>query len=206
MSSGDLISEPERLMQLARHSDGSALGELFESYRSYLVLLTRLRIDPILKGKLDPADVVQEVFLEAHRDFAAFRGTTESELIAWLRSILASTLSNQMRWYLGTKSRDVRLERKLAGAMDRSSMALERFLAASQSSPSQAAMRREQGVLLARALEELPTDYREVIILRHLEGLSFPEVAVRMGKTQDSVKNLWARALARLRRSLGADP
>ena len=53
--------------------------------------------------------------------------------------------------------------------------------------------------------EQLPADYREVIILRHLEGLSFPDVAQRMGRTVDSVDKLWARALARLRRSLGAE-
>jgi RNA polymerase sigma-70 factor (ECF subfamily) len=73
-----------------------------------------------------------------------------------------------------------------------------------QSSPSQSASRREQAVLLADALEKLPEDYREVIILSHLESLSFSEVARRMARSVDSVKNLWARALARLRRALGA--
>ena len=74
------------------------------------------------------------------------------------------------------------------------------------SSPSQRVVRREQAVLLADALEQLPADYREVIILSHLEELSFPEVARRMGRTIDSVKNVWARALAKLRRSLEASP
>jgi RNA polymerase sigma-70 factor (ECF subfamily) len=73
---------------------------------------------------------------------------------------------------------------------------------ASSGSPSRQASRREQAVLLADALGKLPEAYREVIILSHLEGLSFPEVARRLGRTLDSVKNLWARALARLRRSL----
>ena len=73
---------------------------------------------------------------------------------------------------------------------------------AAHSSPSQQAVRREQAVLLADALQELPEDYREVIILRQLEGLSFPDVARRMGRTEDSVKNVWLRALARLRRML----
>jgi RNA polymerase sigma-70 factor (ECF subfamily) len=206
MSNDELMSEPERLMRLARSDGGAALGALFETYRSYLALLARLRVDPVLKGKVDSSDVVQETFLDAHRDFPRFRGTTEAELVAWLRTILASNLANQVRRYRGTKGRDVRLERKLANAIDQSSLALERILVAPQSSPSQQAMRREQGVILASALERLPADYREVIILRHLEGLSFPEVAARMGKTQDSVKNLWARALANLRRLLGATP
>jgi RNA polymerase sigma-70 factor, ECF subfamily len=60
-------------------------------------------------------------------------------------------------------------------------------------------------VRLADALDRLPDDYREVLILRHLEELSFPDVARRMGRSLDSVKNLWTRALARLRRTLGED-
>ena len=60
-----------------------------------------------------------------------------------------------------------------------------------------------QAVILADALAQLPEDYSQVLVLRHLEELSFPEVADRMGRSVNSVKNLWARALARLRRSLG---
>ena len=53
------------------------------------------------------------------------------------------------------------------------------------------------------ALQRLPEDYREVLILRHLEGLTFPEVARRMERTQDSVEKLWLRGLARLRKVFG---
>jgi RNA polymerase sigma-70 factor (ECF subfamily) len=63
-------------------------------------------------------------------------------------------------------------------------------------------MRREQAVLLAEALGRLPPDWRELLIFRHLEGLSFPEVARRMGRSVDSVKKLWPRALASLRQLL----
>ena len=76
---------------------------------------------------------------------------------------------------------------------------------APQSSPSQQAIRREQSVLLAEALGRLPADWRELLILRHLEGLTFPEVAKRLGRTVDSVKKLWPRALAGLRRLLEKD-
>ena len=63
----------------------------------------------------------------------------------------------------------------------------------------------EEVVLLADALEHLPPDYREVILLRNLEGLPFDAVAERMDRTIHSVKNLWARALGKLRDSLQAD-
>jgi RNA polymerase sigma factor (sigma-70 family) len=71
---------------------------------------------------------------------------------------------------------------------------------------TQGAVRREQSVLLAEALDNLPPDYREVIILRNLQGLSFPEVAQRMSRSVDSVTKLWARALVQLRRHLGGQP
>jgi RNA polymerase sigma-70 factor (ECF subfamily) len=195
--------DPEELLGLARAGSAPALGQLLELYGSYLVLLARLQIGRRLQGKVDAADLVQDTFLEAHRHFAEFRGTVEAELVCWLRQILAGVVANLVRRYYGTQRRDVRLERELADELDRSSRALDQNLAARQSTPSQRAARREQAVLLADALGQLPDDYREVLILHHLEGLTFPEVASRMGRTVDSVKNVWARALAQLRRSLG---
>jgi RNA polymerase sigma-70 factor (ECF subfamily) len=155
---------------------------------------------------VDDCDLIQETFLEAHRHFDRFRGTTEAELVAWLRQILAGVLANLLRRYYGTQRRDVRLERELAGCLDESSRTLGAGLAAPDTSPSQRAARREQAVLLAQALGRLPEDYREVIILAQLEGLGFAEVARRMGRTVSSVKHLWARALGRLRRVLGDSP
>jgi RNA polymerase sigma-70 factor (ECF subfamily) len=177
-----------------------------ELYRNYLALLARLRIGRRLQGKVEPLDLVQETFLEAHRDFGQFRGTSEGKLMAWLRQILARNLANLLRGYYGTQRRDVRLERDLAAELDKSSGALDRGLVQHQSTPSQQAARREQAVLLADALGRLPKDYQEVIILRHLEGLSFTEVARRMDRSLDSVEKLWVRGLARLRRSMGVSP
>jgi RNA polymerase sigma-70 factor (ECF subfamily) len=195
--------DPEELLRQARTGSGIALGQLLELYRSYLALLARLQIGRRLQGKVDAADLVQETFLEAHRSWVQFRGASEAELIGWLRQILASKLSELIRRYLGTQRRDVRLERALAGELDQSSRVLNQGLVARQSSPSQQAARREQAVLLADALERLPEDYREVIILHHMEELSLPEVARRLGRTEHSVEKLWARALAKLRRTLG---
>jgi RNA polymerase sigma-70 factor (ECF subfamily) len=198
--------DPEQLLTLARAGVTSALGQLLERYRGYLTLLARVQVSRRLQGKVDAADLVQEAFLEAYSTFPQFRGTTEGELTSWLRHILASHAAMMVRRYLGTRRRDVRLERELAEEVDESSRFLNQVLAAKQSSPSQRAVRREQALLLAEALAKLPEDYREVIVLRHLEGLSFPDVALRMERTLASVKNLWTRALAMLRRSLGEVP
>ena len=130
-------------------------------------------------------------------------GSTEPEFTAWLRQILATCLTHLVRRYYGTAARDIRLEQPLADGLDGSSQAVDGGLVAQQSSPSQYASRREEAVRLADALEVLPADYREVIVLRHLEGLTFPAVAERMGRTVDSVEKLWVRAVARLRQAVG---
>jgi RNA polymerase sigma-70 factor, ECF subfamily len=197
------VPDPEHLLSLARAGQDQALGRLLELYRNYLSLLARLEIGRRLQGKVDDSDLVQDAFLQAHRHFAQFRGTTEAELVSWLRHILADVVGKLVRRYFGTQRRDIRLERELAAELEQSSQAMGQALAARQSSPSHRAIHREQAVLLADALQQLPAAYREVIILTHLEGLGFPEVAQRMGRSLDSVKNLWARAVARLRRSLG---
>jgi RNA polymerase sigma-70 factor (ECF subfamily) len=194
---------PEILLREARAGDAAPLGQLLELYRSYLSLLARTQIGPRLQGKVDASDLVQETFLEAHRNFARFQGASEPQFVHWLRRILAAKLAGLLRHYLGTRGRDVRLEEEIVQALDQSSIMLDRGLIAPESSPSQQASGREQAVLLANALAQLPENYREVLVLRHLEGLTFPEVARRMGKSLDSVEKLWLRALARLRQQLG---
>jgi RNA polymerase sigma-70 factor (ECF subfamily) len=200
-----MVSPPSTLLDQARNGDRVALGDLLGSYAGYLNLLSRVQIGRRLQGKVEPADVLQEVFLQAHRQFPNFRGTTEAELIAWLRRILAGQLALECRRYLGTKARDVKLEQELGAQLDQSADAFDRGLAASISSPSQRASRREQALLLAEALEKLPDSYREVIILRNLEGLPFNEVAQRMNRSEDSVQKLWVRGLASLRTAMGGE-
>ena len=191
-------SKPELLLRNARAGDETALGELLGLYRDYLKLLARLQVNRRLQRKLDASDVVQEAFLRAMRYFGQFRGTSESELLAWLRQILASCVINLARQFQGTQQRQIELERELQRELDDASQMLDKRLIV-HSTPSQALAHRERGVLLANALAGLPPDYREAVVLRHLEGLSFPEIAKRMDRSTDSVKKLWARALARLR-------
>ena len=195
-------NNPQALLLRAKGGDESALGRLLESYSNYLTLLARVQIGRRIQGKVDAGDVVQETYLEIHRQFPQFRGTTEAEFTAWLRRILAGQLALTLRRYLGTRGRDVNLERDLGAQLDESSQAMDGGFVAATSTPSQHVSKREQAVLLANALDRLPPDYREVIILRHIEALPFAEVAGRMGRSEDSVQKLWVRALASLRRSM----
>jgi RNA polymerase sigma-70 factor (ECF subfamily) len=193
------IVDIERQLEKARGGDPVILGHLLESYRSHLLLLARIEIGRQLQGKVDASDIVQETFLDAHRYFPGFRGTGEPQFVQWLRGILAGTLGNTLRRYLGTQARDVRLERSIRAEADHSSQGLSGVLIDSGASPSQHAIREEQTLRVAEALSGLPEDYQRVIVLRHVEGLTFPEIAERMERSLDSVQKLWLRGLTRLR-------
>lgn len=196
---------PERLIAQAQAGSAEDLGRLLELYRNYLMVLARTRVDSALRPRIDASDVVQETYLEALRDFGQFEGKSERELVAWLRRILVRNIADLVRRH-GAQARDWRRQQSLELALDRSSQAVHQALAAGISTPSVQAARREQSVLLADALARLPDDYRQVIILRHLERLSFPEIARRMGRTAGAIRMLWARALEKLRGQLESPP
>lgn len=185
----------------ARQGSEAALQELLHPYRNYLKLLARLRIGRTLQAKLDESDLVQETLLNAWRAFDTFRGQTEPDLMQWLRSILAYTLAGNLRHHR-TAKRDLTLEQQLEREFDQSSRLLDGALLDRGESPSQNALRRERARQLADAIEQLPPDYREVIILRHLEGLTLVQIADRLSQSANSIQKLWARALVKLHQLL----
>jgi RNA polymerase sigma-70 factor (ECF subfamily) len=171
---------------------------LLERYRSYVRLLIRLQGSGRWRRTFDAEALLPEVGREIRRKIATFGGSSAGEFQGWVRRMIGSILANHVR---GTMCRDLRLERALIDELEGSSRALNRGVLP-HGEPGRPAARRESAVILADALEKLPEPYREVIILRNLEGIGFPEVARRMGCTEDGAKNVWLRALARLRRSL----
>jgi RNA polymerase sigma-70 factor (ECF subfamily) len=187
-----------RLIERARRDEPGALDRLLDSYRNYLRLLARTAIDASLRGKADPSDLVQEALLKAVLRFGQFRGATDAELAGWLRQILARCLADFVRRYRGG-GRAAGREESLDRLLERSSEAMERVLATEGSSPSSSAARRDLGVVLSDALARLGEEQREVIVLHHLEGLGWDEVARRMGRTAGAVRMLWTRALKQLR-------
>jgi RNA polymerase sigma-70 factor, ECF subfamily len=175
-----------------------------ESYRSYLRLLAGLRLDPRLRRKIDPSDLVQLTLLKAHEASERYPAVEEAQRAAWLRQILARTMADEARRYSRGK-RDAGLERSLVAALDESSVRLEAWLADDRSSPSQQAMRHEQLVALAEALDALPEDQRQAVELHHLGGGSVAEVADRLGRSKASVAGLLRRGLKALREHLTGD-
>jgi RNA polymerase sigma-70 factor, ECF subfamily len=79
-----MMEDPQLLLTEARAGNADTLGRLLELYRHYLSLLARMQIGQRLQGKVDESDLVQETFLEAHRNFGRFRGTSEAQFIQWL--------------------------------------------------------------------------------------------------------------------------
>lgn len=171
-------------------------------YRSYLQLVAGLQMDGVLQDKVSPSDVVQATYLQAQKGMNAFRGTSEGELMAWLRKILASQLATEIRRYT-TQARNVKLERQLNQRVDQSSMQLAAMLPGNEETPSKELIRRERSVILAQALERLPDDYQRVIVLRHFKSYRFQEIAEELDRTLDSVKSMWRRAIMQLRKLIG---
>jgi RNA polymerase sigma-70 factor (ECF subfamily) len=156
-------------------------------------------MDPRLRGQLDPSDVAQETLLRAHAGLDQFRGTTEAEMAAWLRRILANALQDAAR---RVTRQEERLGRPLEAALEDSSARLEGWLADGNPSPGQQAVRNEQLLQLAAALEQLPDDQREAVILRHLQEFSLPEITKIMSKSRAAVAGLLFRGLRTLREQL----
>jgi RNA polymerase sigma-70 factor (ECF subfamily) len=195
-------ADTEVLLGLAKRGSRTALGTLLARYRRRLGVLVVFRVGRRLQDKVDVDDLLQEVSLEAHQQIRRFQGETKGEFLCWLRKVLTTTVSNQVRHYFGTRKRDPRRERSIPLGEEGSWASYGGNLIAPNSSPSQRASRSERAAILAETLRGLPASYREVIVLRQIQGESFAEVARRMGRTEDSVRNLWIRALARLRTEL----
>ena len=193
-------NESERI-RAARAGCGTALGELLESCRYYLLAVGNEELDPGLAAKVGVSDLVQDTFLDAQRDFHGFQGLTRTELLAWLRRILLNNLLNQARRYHQTVKRQLSREVSLQAGTTSSSMGANR-VAASTSSPSRILMDREEAVQLEKALQRLSRDQREVIFLRNQLGLSFVEIGAETQRSADAARHLWARGIERLQQEL----
>ena len=192
--------DPESAIKAVQSGDTDAVAVLVEHYRPYLRLMARVSVGRRLQSKLDDSDIVQEASLMAARDLHDFRGETEQELTAWLRRVLANVIANTYRHYARDR-RDIHFEQELQAELDQSSAGLAQ-LVGNESTPSHQAMRREDAVVLARALEQLQPQYNQVLMWREFEGLSLAEIADKLGRSRNSVQKLWARAIQEMRHIL----
>lgn len=182
--------------------DNQPPSQELERFRSFLHLLARLYVTPLLQSKLDASDVVQQTLLLAVEKRDQFRGRNDAELAGWLRQILVNNLAMAHRRF-GGATRDVSRERSLDQMFLESSARLASVLAADASTPSGHVMREEQLLLLADALAQLPEDQRRATELHHLLGYSVADTAQLMNRPRSAVVGLLFRALKKLRQHMG---
>jgi RNA polymerase sigma-70 factor (ECF subfamily) len=190
----------ENWLKEACGGSAAAQGQVLELCRKYLLVIANRELDAMLKAKEGASDLVQETLLQAYRGFPKFEGTTRAEILAWLRRILLNNLSNLRRRYGEAENRRVSREVSLDDIGPFAQ--LKRSLALDTTSPESRAADEEASAALDRALEQLPNGYREVIVLRHGQGLSFAELGQLLDRSDEAARKLYVRAIERLREKL----
>src|SRR5262245_40557421 len=197
----------EGLLQRLGGGDPEALAGLFALHRDRLRRMVAWRIDPRLNGRLDPSDVLQEVYLDAARRLPGYLEKPTLPAGLWLRLLTGRRLLELHRQHLGARMRsvgqEVALSQEWAWA---SAPSLAAQLVGHLTPPSQAAARAETAARLSRALEEMDPIDREVLILRHFDELGNNEVAALLGLQKAAASNRYVRALRRLKEILTATP
>jgi RNA polymerase sigma-70 factor (ECF subfamily) len=203
-------ASPIDLMSLARAGQSEALGDLCGLYRNYLRMVVRTGLGPRLRERVELSDVVQEALVEVVRQFPQFTGQTEAALVGWLRKLVGQKLADLGRYHSRAKRAGNGSALPLDAPWDSPGTSepgggggrLLDVLALSQTSPSEAASKRELTVLLADALQILPEGEAEVLWLYHAENLSFETIGERLGLSRKMVRGLWARGLRSLKRQI----
>ena len=177
------------------------IDRVLHRYRAYLRMLAGLWLDPRLRGKLDPSDVVQQSMIQAYQAWDQLRGTSDRERLAWLQRIVARNVLHALRDFRRAK-RDVCREMSLEGAVGASSARLEHWLAADQSTPSGRVERADELLRIADAVDSLPDAQRDAVVSFYWQGCSLAEIAENLGRSGPAVAGLLHRALRQLRRRL----
>ena len=193
------------LLERAKQGDPAALSDLLAIHEPALVRMVQLRFEPALRGRLEPADVVQETLIQAARRFPEWVAQDSYPFHLWLRLLCGQSLAEACRRHIGAQMRDARREVGQANRPSGVSCASAAdFLVASQTSPTQAVRRDELRERVLAAVEELEPMDREILSLRHFEGLSNEDAAQELGIEPAAASKRYVRALQRLRPALAA--
>jgi RNA polymerase sigma-70 factor, ECF subfamily len=204
----DDSGETEHLLRLAADGDQASWGVLLTRHEERLRRLVAFRLDQRLQGRVDPADVVQEVYLEALAHLGEYLREPAMPFFLWLRGITGNKLLELHRRHLGTQMRDAAREVSLhrGGLPETTSAALAAQLLGHATGPSEAAARAEAKLRLQEALNRMDALDREVLALRHFEQLSNAEAAQVLGIQEKAAGKRYLRALKRLKEILAAMP
>jgi RNA polymerase sigma-70 factor (ECF subfamily) len=176
-----------------------------DRYRPLLLLQARqMRLDPRLQSRFDASDLVHWAYVDALKGLPAFDGDTEAQLIAWLRTILNNVAITRIRWEKARR-RNPAAEQAWKAALDDSTACLDNWLVDNERTPREHAELTEQKLRLAAAMEQLPEDQRDVIILRFLQKMPVAQIAAQLRRTEKSVAGLLNRGKHRLRELMPAN-
>lgn len=182
-------SESTQLLRSAKAGSGQALNVLFERVAGRLLSLIRLRMGPGLRAHLESQDILQATLVKAFERIETFEQSDTPSLMAWLARIAANEIRDQVDYH--------RRQRRDAGRVVGVEGGVDRVTVQVRSLVSRLVLD-ETVQRLERALETLDEHYREIIVLRKLEELSFKEIGERVGKSPDACRMLLARALSAL--------
>lgn len=186
------------LITLAQGGDRTALEELCRVYSERVRRIVRLRMGKELRSKLESMDIVQDAMISALRGLDAFTYTNEGDFTRWLSRITENRLRDNFdRLTAGKRDarREIPLETDRGDGQQTDAWRVEPVYTAT---PSVEMEKIEQLNRLERAMETLKPEYKEVVLLTKIEGLSQKEAAERMGKSPDAVRMLLSRAMAAL--------
>jgi RNA polymerase sigma-70 factor (ECF subfamily) len=192
----------------ALRGDAAAWGSLLHELGPRLKRMVALRLDRRLQGRIDPSDVIQEVFLEATCRRDELARDPSVGLLLWLRFLTAQQLELHHRRHLGVQARDAGREVSIYGGTmpEASSAALAAQLLGRETRVSEVAIRAERAWRLQDALNRMDPIDREVLALRHFEQLSNQECARVLGIGESAATKRYIRALTRLRELLSILP
>lgn len=191
-----------RLLRQAKEGDRQAFNDLYARYWERLHTVVRFRLGPALRAKLESADIVQEALLVSLRGIERFEYRSDGDFLHWLCKLVENRIRDQVDYFHAEK-RLIRRETPLQTQLPtRSTVWGPLNLAGISKTPSIDAVRHEELESLERAVDQLPTDQREAVILTRYEGLRFSEAGAMLDKSPDAIRMLVSRALVRLAKEL----
>ena len=192
-------------LEMLKSGDADPIAEVFSRHRDKLQRMVRFRLDRRLYGRVDTADVLQDVWLETSRRIEDYTSNPAVPFFVWVRQIAYQTIIDLHRRHLGAQKRNVSQEVSIAKSNCDTSVSIAAQLAGNLTSPSNVAMRGERLARLREALDSMDEIDREVLALLHFEELSNNEVAEILGIQKTTASNRYVRALKRLKQVLEAD-
>lgn len=190
-------NEWDQLIADTRDGDSTALGEIVSRLHSYLLAVADSELSTRTRKRVNPSDIVQQTVLEASQSIHSFRGTSEKELRAWLRTVVVNTVIDQQRFQATAAKRSIEREQSAAALLSLSKLVCDR-----SPTPSKVFQRSEDEDLVFEAVQKLPPQQRYVVEQRFGQLREYPEIAEDLGISVEATRKIWFRAKKQLNREL----